>query len=614
MFRTVLLLSAAVILIAVQVLAVSHRVQAGAQGDAQKRPIIRSTTRLINVNVVVTDRQGRPVQGLTSDDFKIFDNGRPEKIAFFSTSEERTTASDSVPPLPPGEYTNDPHRSGPAGQGATIILFDTLNSAYLSQAYSLIAIRVFLRQLHPEDHIGIYVLNTDGLKIVYRPDQPASALLEAIERYDQAHKGGPVNKTSPPTETSTGVVELDRFLRGKEDRRPGRCEERIPITIAALQEIARSTLKLTGRKAVIWVTQDPPITPVPWKEGDVFQLAPYHRCPADFYPDPMLEDWADLPTSSSSPFSRSKEPQAPPSGTAFGDAKDRGLGDNDERGLLIHLFIQSDIALYPVSAEGLQTLRIFGPGGAAAPLGGAGPPSTEAAIRTLENDSNVEAHELMEDMARRTGGRAFYNRNDLETGLRRALDDGKYGYGLAYYPDSDRWKGDWRKLQVKVNRPGVTVVARSGYYAFPELKLLPPKASKQLLEEIAASPLEDTEIPITVKMTPPASTAGSTVEARVFLGAQNLFTNHGDGWKSDLEVLLFQLTAENKILDLTTEPVSLELSEEKYSEALKRGINTLARLQPKPGAALLYVIVHDKRTDAVGSVRIPMNQYESTLH
>jgi|SRR5579863_2303559 len=109
----------------------------------------------------------------------------------------------------------------------------------------------------------------------------------------------------------------------------------------------------------------------------------------------------------------------------------------------------------------------------------------------------------------------------------------------------------------------------------------------------------------------------STVEARVFLSAQNLFTNHGDGWKTDFEVLLFQLTAENKILDLTTEPVSLELTEAKYSEALKRGINTLARLQPKPGAALLYVIVHDKRTDAVGSVRIPLDQYAVrgyTLH
>lgn len=220
----------------------------------------------------------------------------------------------------------------------------------------------------------------------------------------------------------------------------------------------------------------------------------------------------------------------------------------------------------------------------------------------------------MDAIAHWTGGRAFINRNDLETGIRRALDDAQYGYELAYYPDNERWKGDWRKVKVKVNRPGVTVISRGGYFAFAEPKLLPPKARKQLLEEIAASPLEDTEIPITVKMTPPASATSSAVEARVFLSAQKLFTNHGDGWKSAFEVLLFQLTAENKILDVTTEPVSLELTEAKYTDALKEGIDTLAELQLKPGAALLYVIVHDKRSDAVGSVRIPLDQYAGTLH
>jgi hypothetical protein len=79
-------------------------------------------------------------------------------------------------------------------------------------------------------------------------------------------------------------------------------------------------------------------------------------------------------------------------------------------------------------------------------------------------------------------------------------------------------------------------------------------------------------------------------------------------------VLFFELTAENKILDVTTEPTSLELTDAKYSQALKQGIDTLAAPQLKPGAALLYVLVHDKRTDALGSVRIPLDQYAVTLH
>lgn len=112
-----------------------------------------------------------------------------------------------------------------------------------------------------------------------------------------------------------------------------------------------------------------------------------------------------------------------------------------------------------------------------------------------------------------------------------------------------------------------------------------------------------------MKLTPPSDTA-SAVEARVFLSAQKLFTSHAvDEWTSDFEVLFFQLTTKNKILDVATQNVRLAFAQAKYSEALKRGINTEQQLKFKPGAAVLYVIVHDKRTDAVGSVRIPLSQY-----
>jgi VWFA-related protein len=505
MFRSLLFISAAAIFIAVQVLAVSHGVQAGGQGDAQKRPIIRSTTRVMTVNVVVTDRQARPVQGLTKDDFQILDNGQQEKIAFFSTKADKNIGSHSVRPLPPGEYSNDPHRSGMADGGATILLFDTVNSAYPSQAYGMEAIRVFLNQLQPEDRMGIYILKKDGLKVVYDPGQPAGVLLGAVQRYDATHHGGAAGKTAPPAVNTTLSAELDHFLWGKDTHQPmNLCDpQRYLITIAAFQEIARSIAGIKGRKAVVWFTEHPPLSPVPWGGSSVFDLQPGDYMDMDCNPDLVLGKSANLDPLSGSARSRFVESGNSPSGMGnrtvptLGPMQDWGLGGNDELDLLIRLFTQNDIVIYPVSAEGLQTLRIFGPGGAApfsTRITNSGQPTTEV-MGAVGAVANVESHQKMDALARRTGGRAFYNRNDLETELRRALDDGKYGYELAYYPDSDHWKGDWRKIEVKVNRPGVTVLARSGYFAFPEPKLLPPKASKQLLEEIAASPLEDREIP-----------------------------------------------------------------------------------------------------------------------
>lgn len=619
MSRTTLFPSIASLSVAAQVLAALYGIQGGVE-RTQTPPVIRSTTRVVNVNVVVTDRKGQPVQGLNKDDFQIFDNGHPEQIAFLATRRAKAAPSGGVRSLAPGVYSNNPHSSGIAENSVTVMLFDTVNTSYLSQAYSLGKIRILLRQLQPEDRVGIYVLNPDGLKVVYPAHQPASVLLEAMQRYDDAHRAGGGNKDAAAAENTTGLVELDRFLQGKDDHRPlTRCDpQRFPVTFAAFQEIARSIAGLPGRKAIVWVTEH---TPLPLdNDENAFDIARGKFCGIEPYdPDLLLEEPANLRPRPDVRRSQSIEPLDSPSGLTSGAAQDRRLSENDELDLLLRRLNQNNIALYPVSAEGLQTVRLFGPGDTrpGAPLPPQGMDATalprdpeqmtEAALDAVDAVANVESHQHMELLARLTGGRAYYDRNDLETGISRALVDGKFGYDLAYYPDHDLWNGDWRKIQVKVNRPGVTVLARSGYYAFPESKLLPPKASKQLLEEIAASPLEDTEIPITVKLTPSDRVASSPVEARVYLSAQNLFASHSaDEWNSDFEVLFFQFDPKNKILDVHTQQVNLKFTQQKYREALRRGIDTLGILQLKPGAALLYVIVHDKTSDAMGSVRIPL--------
>ncbi|HLZ51869.1 MAG TPA: VWA domain-containing protein [Candidatus Acidoferrum sp.] len=599
--------------------------------DTQNSPTIRRTTRVVNVDVVVTDRKGQPVQGLGKEAFQILDNGQPEQIALFSAQRHTDAPTGGVHSPIPGEYSNDPQRSGIADEGASLILFDTINTGYLSQAYSLGKIRIFLQQLRPEDHVGVYVLTEKGLKVVHDLGQPASALINAMQRYNEPHGGGRRGKeeTAASTENSTGLVELDRFLHGKEDRRPlTRCDpDRFPITFAGFQEIARRSAGLGGRKAVIWVTEH---TPLPLDdEENAFDIVRGKFCGVGAYdPNLVLEELANLPPLSGS--RRSRPVQYPPASSqppAVGTAQDKGLSENDELDLVLRLLNQNNIALYPVSAEGLQTVRLFGPGdpNPNAPLPPAGMDATaplprdttvipQRVMDATDAVANAASHQHMEELARLTGGRAYFDRNDLETGIRRALDDAQNGYELAYYPDHDRWNGDWRKIEVKVNRPGVTVLARAGYYAFPEPKLLPPKASKQLLEEIATSPLEDTEIPVTVKLTPSRGVPSGTVEARVYVNAQTMFSNQlGHGWKSDFEVLFFQLTAKNKILDVTTETVGLELTDAKYTKALKEGFDTVGTIQLKPGAALLCVIVHDKKTDAVGSVRISLDQDAATV-
>ncbi|HYL91554.1 MAG TPA: VWA domain-containing protein, partial [Alphaproteobacteria bacterium] len=77
----------------------------------------------------------------------------------------------------------------------------------------------------------------------------------------------------------------------------------------------------------------------------------------------------------------------------------------------------------------------------------------------------VSSQSNMQDMAYRTGGKSFHNRNDLDTGIRESVDDGSTYYTLAHYPDNKTWDGRFRTIDVKSLRPGLQLRFRHGYYA-----------------------------------------------------------------------------------------------------------------------------------------------------
>src|SRR5438132_872999 len=114
----------------------------GLAGQNQ-RPTFRSTTRLVEVSVVVHDRDGRPLAGLTANDFKISEDGKPQTIELFSVKDERTAAAattaanaagaspaPSEVPVPRTDFSN--WREG-RNTGVTAILIDRVNSVDVDQ-------------------------------------------------------------------------------------------------------------------------------------------------------------------------------------------------------------------------------------------------------------------------------------------------------------------------------------------------------------------------------------------------------------------------------------------------------------------------------------------------
>src|SRR5208283_3615033 len=123
----------------------------------------------------------------------------------------------------------------------------------------------------------------------------------------------------------------------------------------------------------------------------------------------------------------------------------------------MQMLSDSSISVYPVDARGLLT---FFPGANTSRLNGI----------TAVNKAVFEAtRDTMEGFADMTGGKAFYNRNDLDVAFQKAADDSSTYYMLGYYLDKNAKPG-WHKLHVKTKSGGHEVRARNGFFVTPDSK------------------------------------------------------------------------------------------------------------------------------------------------
>jgi VWFA-related protein len=151
-----------------------------------------------------------------------------------------------------------------------------------------------------------------------------------------------------------------------------------------------------------------------------------------------------------------------PLGTSFGKSfkDDFTVLDPDPNDLVDALTL-SRVAVYPVDARGLQTLPQYD-------ASNRGPASPRADMR-FESRQAFQ-HMDLENIADSTGGRAYYNTNGLEQVITTIINNGSNYYTLAYATDNTKWEGQFRRIKVKVDRPGLRVQHRQGYYAVDRAK------------------------------------------------------------------------------------------------------------------------------------------------
>jgi hypothetical protein len=112
---------------------------------------------------------------------------------------------------------------------------------------------------------------------------------------------------------------------------------------------------------------------------------------------------------------------------------------------------RANVSIYPIDPRGLA-----------------------APARVEQRDALEHRRSTMRDLATSTDGFPVIDTNDFTTGVRRIVDDMSSYYLLGYYSTNAKLDGRFRKIKVRVKRPGVSVRARNGYLAPTEAEVAPP--------------------------------------------------------------------------------------------------------------------------------------------
>lgn len=510
--------------------------------------VLRSTTRLVQISVVVHDKKGQPVGDLTKDDFIITEKGKPQAISYFTVESSRKLNSTPPDKLGAGWYTNQLSQRDNAPNAVTVVLIDALNTKLLDQVYAREQIVKFLSQIQPQDRVAIYLMGT-SLRILHDFTNDSSSLVAKMKRF--RGEVNPENNLGPdPSLDPTGDPDLDAFLQqGFQMESDFRTVNRVLTTCAGLEAIAHHLERVPGRKNLLWLSGSFPL-----------QIG--------------MDD---------------TDPTANPT------RERRTFAEEMERA--VRAINQANLAIYPVDARGLMV-----PQGISAEISGRGSARNPGTPRP---QSLVDNHETLNYLADRTGGRAFYNNNDLTRALRLALHDSEVTYVLGYYPPDSSLDGRFHDIKIKVDRSGLDVRYRRGYFALREPNPT-PEAEKAMIRDALWSPLDATGIGMTAGVVPNKQKPDE-LKIVIQLDPRNLRLAEKDGrYAGKLTLVFMEMSEEAKQVGGREQAISLNLTKEKYDAALKQGLTFMMEMPRLAGASYMRIAALNPSSGDLGTLRVPI--------
>ncbi|MGH9562051.1 MAG: VWA domain-containing protein, partial [Terracidiphilus sp.] len=370
------------------------------------------------------------MKGLDQSRFHLFQDGHEQPIASFEENQPPANPSASeetpeAPALPENTYSNVP--AYPGTGAVNVLLLDALNTPASDQEQVRKQMIKYLGTIKPGTSLAIFMLSSQ-LRMATGFTTDAAQLLKVLETQKGKTQTAASNLSgdignlapglanNPDPQTRWLVSTIQQFAT---DTQTYENDQRVMMTLTALDQLARYLAAVPGRKNLIWFSGSFPIglTPDALSRADLKNVRDYSSA---------VRDTSDLLSA-------------------------------------------ARVSVYPVDARGLLVSPTSSTSYLAPP--GAGPKNPMAigsdSTTNFAEQTSVEK-DSMNTIATETGGHAYAMGNDLKATLNKITDNDSYYYAVSYVPpQSSPGKNGYHTIEVKVDGGKYRLGYRRGYYTAP---------------------------------------------------------------------------------------------------------------------------------------------------
>ncbi len=384
-------------------------------------PTMHAEARVVQIDVVVTDSHGKPVTDLTKQDFTITDEGKPRAIDIFgienSGANRPGTVAPATPPsqpLPPHVFSNRNPAPPIVNGHSTVLILDQINTYIEDATYARAQVVSLMKKVPVDERIAIYAISRkEGLVLIHDYTTDRDALLQSLGKYvphGQTLAPPPpptqANKSGNPSHVGNAKALADEWAKGIDQPvPPGLPNEYPPPDIR--EKLLMWEENSTGSRLSLQAL------------AEHLAIVPGRK--SIFWITQSFPPWLFKEVGMWTP---------PAMDTAAWNKTITALNE-------------ANVAVNTVDSRGM--FRGGDPNSPSNRLGG-----------TLDT---------LQEIADRTGGRAYIRRNDLDNAMEEGIEASRSTYTLGFYLTPADRDERFHALKVLARRPGLQLFYRQGYYA-----------------------------------------------------------------------------------------------------------------------------------------------------